>query len=115
MKRQTRPLSNQLPSRQHSSWAEEMNIWDPQLDDDDPTSETMEINVVPVTEWTNKFLTEAFTQKMSGVDRQKLRRHYTLPQNELTMVPFLDVMMSLECLSKVKSKDHSLFTLQKWY
>ena len=29
------------------------------------------------------------------------------------MAPFLDVMMSLECSSKVKSIDRSLFTLHK--
>jgi len=52
------PLSNQLASRQHSSWAKEMNIWDLQLDDDDPTSEATEINIISVTKRTNKFLTE---------------------------------------------------------
>ena len=90
-----------------------MNIRGLQLDDDDPTSEPTEINVVPVTEQTNRFLTEAFTKDISGVDRRKLRSHYTLPQNELTIAPFLDTMMSSECSSKVKSTDHSLFTLQK--
>ena len=80
-------FSNQLLSHQHSSqhssWAEEMNIRDPQLDDDDPTSESMEINVIPVTEQTNRFLTHAFTKKISGVDRRKLRSHYTLPRMNL--------------------------------
>ena len=66
------PLSNQLLSHQHSSWAEEMDIRDPQLDDDNPMSE---INVVPVTEHTNKFLTEAFMKKIPDVDRRKLRSH----------------------------------------
>ena len=99
-------------SSQSSMWAEEMDNRDPLLDDNDPEAGTKPINVIPVTERTNTFLTEAFTCKMTGAERRELRSHYTLPQNELIRAPFLDTMMASECSSKVKSTDRSLFTLQ---
>ena len=56
-------------SSQSSSWAEEMDNWDPLLHDDDPEAGTRPINIIPVTERTNTFLTEAFTHKMEPVLR----------------------------------------------
>ena len=95
-----------------SSWPEEMDIQDPFLDNDEPTSSAATIKVVPMTDRAIDFLTEAFTQKMTGVERQTMRSRYTLPQNDLTQVPFLDAMMSSKCSRSTKSTDHSLYTLQ---
>ena len=79
-------------------WAEEMDIRDPMLDDDDPSSAAAgvpaAISVVPVTDRTNQFLNGAFTNKMTGTEGCTLRSAYTLPQNELTRAPLLDTMMA---------------------
>jgi len=101
-----------LPPGQSSSWAKEMDLRDPLLDDADPTKESAVIKVIPVTERTNGFLNDAFTSKMSGADRHALRSKYTLPQNDLTRAPFLDAMMASECSRNCKSTDRSLYTLQ---
>jgi len=97
---------------QGSSWAEEMDSVDPLLDNDEPTPEAARVKVVPVMDRTNKFLTEAFSRRISGAGRRALHSHYTLPQNELTRAPFLDTMMASECSRQTKSTDRSLYTLQ---
>ena len=66
-----------------SSWAEEMDSVDLLLDNDEPTPEAARVKVVPVTDRTNKFLTEAFSRRISGADRRALHSHYTLPQEGL--------------------------------
>ena len=54
------------------TWAEEMDIRDPMLDDDDPSSPAAgvptAISVVPVTDRTNQFLNRVFTNKMTGTN-----------------------------------------------
>ena len=119
----TRPLTNNnsgSPPKdttghdQSSSWAKEMEVRDPLLDDNAPRKDAISIRVVPVTDRTNKFLNKAFrfTSKMSGANRRSLCSHYTLPQNDLTRAPFLDTMMASECSKTCKSMDRSLDTLQ---
>jgi len=80
-----------------------MDLQDPLLDDADPTKESAAIKVVPVTERTYGFLNDAFTSKMSGADRRAQRSKYTLPQNDLTRVPFLGAIMASECSRNCKS------------
>ena len=53
---------------QGSSWAKEMDVHNPLLDDDLP-AKGAPIKVVPVVDRTDKFLNEVFTCKMMGVDR----------------------------------------------
>ena len=114
----SQPLANSSGSAAHNStqlslWAEEMELRDPLLDDDDePAKGAAPIKVVPVTDRTNQLLTEAFTSKMTGAERRTLRASYTLPQNDLTRAPFLDAMMASECSKTVRSTDRSLYTLQ---
>ena len=113
----SQPLANSSGSAAHnstqlSSWAEEMELRDPLLDDDKPAKGAAPIKVVPVTDRTNQLLTEAFTSKMTGAERRTLRASYTLPQNDLTRAPFLDAMMASECSKTVRSTDRSLYTLQ---
>ena len=114
----SQPLANSSGSAAHnstqlSSWAEEMELRNPLLDDDDePAKGAAPIKVVPVTDRTNQLLTEAFTSKMTGTERRTLRASYTLPQNDLTRAPFLDAMMASECSKTVRSTDRSLYMLQ---
>ena len=76
----TRPLetssSSSLPktaSNGHAvSWAEEMDMRDPLLDDDTLTKDSAHIAVVPVTSHTNQFLDDAFTKRMTGAERRDL-------------------------------------------
>jgi len=106
------PAHPPTSSGQSSSWADEMDLRDQLLDDDDPTKDAATIKVVPVTERMNKFLNEALFMKMAGAERLKLWSKYTLPQNELTRAPFLDAVMASECSKSCKSTDRSLYTLQ---
>jgi len=79
------------------SWAEDMDVRDPLLDDDALTKDSARITVVPVTSRTNQFLDDAFTKRTSGAERRNLRSQYTLPQNDLTRAPVRDAMMGSEC------------------
>ena len=103
---------NLASNSQTVSWAEEMDMRDPLLDDDTPTKDSARIAVVPVTSRTNQFLDKAFTKRMSGAERRDLLSQYTLPQNNLTRAPFLDAVMGSECSKPCKSMDRSLYTLQ---
>jgi len=71
--------------------------------DGTPTETAPTIQVVPVSERTNQFLDQAFSVELHPNDREKLRSQYTLPQNELTKMPFLDTMMSNQCASSTKT------------
>lgn len=110
--RSASPPKDAASNSHTTSWAEEMDVRDPLLDDDVPTKDSARIAVVPVTSRTNQFLDDAFTKKMSGAERRSLRSQYTLPQNDLTRAPFLDAMMGSECSKPCKSLDRSLYTLQ---
>ena len=106
------PLASNSSGLVPQDWADDMpDNRKLLLDDNDSTSGVSLINVVPVTDRTNKFLNEAFTSKMTSTERRKLRSHYTLPQNQLTRAPFLDAMMATECSRSVKATNRSLFTL----
>ena len=90
------------------TWAEEMDS----LEETSQGPTTPVVQVVPVSEWTNKFLNEAFYTEKSSADHKKLRSQYTLLQNELTKTPFLDTMMASQCSSSTKSLDKTLSSLQ---
>ena len=90
-----------------TTWAEEMEIRD-----GTPTVTASTIQVVPVSERTNKFLDNAFSTELDPSERKKLRSHYTLPQNELTKTPFLDTMMANQCSGSTKALDRTLHTIQ---
>ena len=95
-----------------TTWAEEMDMISPLVDDETPPGTTPTIQVVPVSERTNKFLNEAFATKLTPVQRKTLRSQYTLPQNELTKNPILDTMLASQCSSTTKSMDRTLSSLQ---
>ena len=94
-----------------TTWAEEMDMISP-LVDETPPGITPMIQVVPVSERTNKFLNEAFATKLTPVQRKTLRSQYTLPQNELMKNLILDTMLASQCSSATKSMDRTLSSLQ---
>ena len=59
-----------------TTWAEEMDMISPLVDDETPPGTTPTIQVVPVSERTNKFLNEAFAMKLTPVQRKTLRSQY---------------------------------------
>ena len=93
-------------------WAEEMDMISPLVDDETPPGITPTIQVVPVSERTNKFLNETFATKLTPVQRKTLWSQYTLPQSELTKNPILDTMLVSQCSSATKSMDCTLSSLQ---
>ena len=95
-----------------TTWAEEMDMISLLVDDETPLGTTPTIQVVPVSERTNKFLNEAFATKLTPVQRKTLRSQYTLPQNELTKNPILDTILVSQCSSATKSMDRTLSSLQ---
>ena len=62
-----------LPSSRSEGtmWAKEMDVLEEEL----PPGTTLAIEVVLVTEWTNKFLNEAFSIQLTPVQRKNLRNH----------------------------------------
>lgn len=88
-----------------TSWGKEMDNQDPLSDDDDSEGTTSRIHVVPVTERTDKFLTELFSHRFC-IEK------YMLPKNEQTKAPFLDAMMGSQCSKTMKSSDRSISKLQ---
>ena len=95
-----------------TTWADEMDIVDPPVQDLSDLGRSPTIQVVPVIDRTNKFLNKAFSTQLAPVERKTLRSHYTLPQNELTKTPILDTMIASQCSSSVKSLDCTLSSLQ---
>jgi len=89
-------------------WAEEIEI----RQDGTPTEDAPTIQVVPVSEQTNQFLDQVFSVELHPNDRKKLRNQYTLPQNELTKMPFLDTMMANQCANSTNTLDKTLQTIQ---
>ena len=102
-------LPHRIPG---TTWAEEMDMISPLVDDKTPPGTTPTIQVVPVSERTDKFLNETFATKLTPVQRKTLRSQYTLPQNELTKNPILDTMLASQCSSATKSMDRTLSSLQ---
>ena len=76
-------ILNSTTRIQGVTWAEEMDIRDPMLDDDNPSSAAAgvpaAISAVPVTDRTNQFLNGAFTNNMTGTEGRALRSAYILP------------------------------------
>ena len=90
-----------------TSWAEEMDIIDPILDEQ-PGDEA---RVVEVSPRTGAYITASF-HSMTNSSRRTLRSKFILPKAPVTRTPRLDKIYADSCSKSTKQSDKSLARLQ---
>ena len=107
-------------STSSSSWAsrmeeEEANVHHDRQDSDEEGDGTWGgPDLVEVSEWTGKFLTNACTRSVSNEARRRTRGRYQLPKVAATKAPNLDPFMRTEVPPAMKTADRELAKIQSF-